>query len=106
MEGGVFIAMNRFQVVRGSEEAFEAIWKARDSRLEQVPGFVEFKLLKGPEGAEATLYASHTVWASKDAFVAWTKSEHFRAAHRNAGDNAALYLGPPQFEGFEPVDGA
>ena len=47
------------------------------------------------------LYASHTVWESKDAFVAWTQSEHFRAAHRNAGDNRPLYLGHPEFEGFE-----
>ncbi len=35
------------------------------------------------------------------AFEAWTKSEAFRAAHQRAGDNKPLYLGPPQFEGFE-----
>jgi heme-degrading monooxygenase HmoA len=34
-------------------------------------------------------------------FEAWTKSEAFRAAHHNAGDNKPLYLGHPQFEGFE-----
>jgi hypothetical protein len=28
-----------------------------------------------------TLYASHTVWESRAAFEAWTKSEAFRAAH-------------------------
>ena len=30
-----------------------------------------------------------------------TKSEAFRAAHQRAGDNKPLYLGHPQFEGFE-----
>ena len=27
----MFIAMNRFKVKKGSEEAFENIWKGRDS---------------------------------------------------------------------------
>jgi heme-degrading monooxygenase HmoA len=66
-----------------------------------VPGFVEFHLLRGPEVEDHTLYASHTVWQSRAAFEAWTTSEAFRAAHRRAGDNKPLYLGPPQFEGFE-----
>jgi hypothetical protein len=34
-------------------------------------------------------------------FEAWTKSEAFRAAHRGAGQNKPLYLGHPEFEGFE-----
>jgi len=38
--------------------------------------------------------------------VAWTKSEQFRDAHRNAGENKPLYLGPPQFEGFSAVLGS
>jgi heme-degrading monooxygenase HmoA len=45
----MFIAMNRFRVVKGSEEAFENVWLSRDSHLDTVPGFVEFRLLKGPE---------------------------------------------------------
>ena len=57
----MFIAMNRFRVRRGSEEAFENVWQNRDSYLHRVPGFVEFHLLKGPEAEDHTLYASHTV---------------------------------------------
>jgi hypothetical protein len=45
----MFIAMNRFRVKRGAEDAFEKVWLSRDSYLERVPGFVEFHLLKGPE---------------------------------------------------------
>ena len=52
------------------------------------------------------LYASHTIWASKDDFIGWTKSEHFSNAHKNAGSNKGLYAGHPQFEGFEAVEGA
>jgi len=97
----VFIAMNRFRVTKGSEEAFEKVWLSRDSHLDKVPGFVEFHLLKGPEAEDHTLYASHTVWENRIVFEAWTKSEAFRAAHHRAGDNKPLYIGHPQFEGFE-----
>ncbi|MCT7375286.1 antibiotic biosynthesis monooxygenase family protein [Chelativorans salis] len=104
----MFIAMNRFMVVEGSEEAFEEVWKNRDSSLKEMPGFVEFRLLRGPSNAEEgyTLYASHTIWRSREDFVAWTKSENFRDAHKNAGQNKGLYKGPPVFEGFSVVEGA
>ena len=97
----MFIAMNRFQVKLGSEAAFETVWRTRESYLGSMAGFVEFHLLKGPVLEDHTLYASHTVWANYAAFEAWTKSEAFRAAHHKAGDNKPLYLGHPQFEGFE-----
>lgn len=102
----MYIAMNRFQVAKGREDDFEQVWKNRDSHLSDVPGFVDFKLLRGPETKEHTLYASHSIWQSKEAFTAWTKSEQFRKAHRDAGSTDGLYLGPPQFEGFTPVEGA
>ena len=76
----MYIAMNRFRIVRGQEDAFEGVWKSRETHLDNVPGFNEFRLLKGPERDDHTLYASHTIWASEAAFVAWTKSEAFRAA--------------------------
>src|ERR1700755_1235276 len=100
----MFIAMNRFQVIRGSEAAFENVCLSRASHLDKVPGFVEFHLLRGPQTEDHTLYASHTVWKNRATFEAWTKSEAFRAAHPRAGDNKPLYLGHPQFEGFETVE--
>ncbi|WP_431268866.1 antibiotic biosynthesis monooxygenase family protein [Dankookia sp. P2] len=99
----MFIAMNRFKVAPGAEAEFETLWKSRDSQLHTVPGFVEFHLLKGPAKDGHVLYASHTTWVSRADFEAWTKSEAFRMAHRNAGTTKPLYLGPPGFEGFEPV---
>jgi heme-degrading monooxygenase HmoA len=99
----MYIAMNRFKVAKGLEEEFETVWSSRDRRLGEVPGFVQFKLLKGPAQEDHTLFASHTIWQSYDDFVAWTKSQNFRDAHANAGNTKATYLGPPQFEGFEVV---
>ena len=101
----MYIAMNRFQVARGQEQAFEDLWTSRDTFLAGVPGFVEFHLLRGPEAEDHTLFSSHTVWSSRADFEAWTKSEAFRQAHKDAGASPtrSLYLGPPRFEGFEVV---
>jgi heme-degrading monooxygenase HmoA len=99
----MFIAMNRFRVRLGKEERFQRIWTERDTHLNGVPGFVEFHLLRGPTGEDETLFASHTIWASRAAFEDWTRSQAFRDAHRSAGDHIGLYLGHPQFEGFEVV---
>tara|TARA_B100000513_G_scaffold184326_1_gene104831 strand:- start:43 stop:351 length:309 start_codon:yes stop_codon:yes gene_type:complete len=102
----MYIAMNRFKIAPGREEDFETVWKTRDRHLDEVPGFVEFHLLKGPSHEDHTLYASHTIWRSEADFLAWTKSENFRKAHANAGNTKGIYLGHPQFEGFEAVIGA
>ena len=99
----MYIAMNRFQVALGNEDAFQAVWTSRDTFLAGVPGFVEFHLLRGPTLEDHTLFSSHTVWRSHADFEAWTRSEAFRNAHRNAGDNKPLYIGHPRFEGFEVV---
>lgn len=104
----MFYAMNRFRIAIGHEEAFEAVWKNRDSSLSEVPGFIEFRLLRGDSVPEEgyTLFVSSSTWKDRDAFIGWTKSENFRAAHKSAGDNRAMYLGPPKFEGFSVVEGA
>ncbi len=99
----MFIAMNRFQVLPDQTTAFETVWSSRDTFLSDVPGFVEFHLLRGPVAEDHVLYASHTVWRSREDFEAWTKSEAFRKAHANAGNNKPLYLGHPRFEGFEVI---
>ena len=73
----MFIALNRFQIVKGREAEFENIWTERDSHLEGVPGFKDFE--------------------------DWTQSEAFRKAYANAGGSGDIYLGHPNFEGFESV---
>jgi len=99
----MFIAMNRFKIVLGKEKEFEDVWKNRDTHLKDVPGFKEFNLVKGDTNDEHTLYASHSIWNSKNDFINWTKSEAFRLAHKNSGQHKGLYLGHPNFEGFEVV---
>ena len=99
----MFIAMNRFLIAPGCEAEFIEVWRQRDSRLSEVPGFRSFNLLQGPGDAQATVFVSHSTWDCAASFEAWTRSEAFRAAHASAGQQRGLYLGPPQFEGFEAV---
>ena len=48
----MFIAMNRFRVKKGSEDAFEKVWLGRESYLDRVPGFLEFCLLYTSDAAD------------------------------------------------------
>ena len=95
--------MNRFKIVKGRETEFEKIWKNRDSHLESVEGFKEFNLVKGNSEDSFTLYASHSIWESENAFLNWTRSEEFRLAHKGAGKHSDIYIGHPVFEGFKVV---
>lgn len=99
----MYLAMNRFTVPVADAEAFEAMWLNRESQLQELPGFVAFHMLKGPEEDGNRLYASHTVWASEEDFRNWTRSEQFRASHQRAGETRKLYVGAPRFEGFTSI---
>ena len=99
----MYLTMNRFKVRPDQTEAFETLWMTRDSHLKSVPGFVSFHLMRGPDREDHVLYASHTAWESEAAFLDWTKSEAFRAAHKGAGGSRDLYLEPPELEIFETV---
>jgi heme-degrading monooxygenase HmoA len=99
----LYIAMNRFHIAAGFENGFEEVWRTRDSKLDEVPGFREFKMLRGPELDGGTLFISHSLWESREAFSAWTESDAFKAAHGKSRAPEGTYLGHPQFEGFEIV---
>ena len=100
----LYIAMNRFRIAAGFEDGFEEMWRTRDSKLSEVPGFQEFKMLRGAELEDGgTLFISHSVWESYGAFHKWTESDAFKAAHGKSRAPEGTYLGPPQFEGYEVV---
>jgi len=96
----MFVAMNNFKVVPGKEEDFEQIWKTRESHLKGVPGFVRFALLRADAAGE---YISHSTWADRDAFTAWTQSEAFTAGHRQGGSLMGVLEGPPAVKLYDAV---
>ena len=99
----MYIAMNRFKILKEKQEEFVSIWKNRETHLNNVNGFIKFNLIKGIEEESYVVYASHSTWKSELEFRDWTKSEHFRNAHKNAGNNRHLYVDHPVFEGFEVI---
>lgn len=100
----MYIAMNRFSIAAGFEDGFEEMWRTRDSKLDSVPGFEEFKMLRGPElEGGGTLFISHSVWDSYESFKIWTESDAFKAAHGKSRAPEGTYLGHPKFEGFQVV---
>lgn len=98
-----YIAMNNFQVAAGQAEHFETRWQRRRSFLQDVPGFQQFQLLRGASQNGHVHYVSHSTWASKEAFEAWTQSESFVQAHRGEPLPKGMVLGPPRVELFEVV---
>lgn len=101
----MYIAMNRFSIVKGNELEFTNRWKNRQTHLKEFDGFIEFKLLRcdTTENDATTLFATHTVWKTKADFINWTKSEQFRDSHKTAGTGKLLMTGAPKFEGFDTI---
>ena len=99
----MYIAMNRFKVLKDCTSDFESTWLNREIHLHKVPGFISFHLLKGPEREDHVLYSSHVMWRSFADFENWRRSEAFRRAHSGAGDSKTVTLGHPEFEGFTVI---
>ena len=98
-----FIATNRFKIAAGRESDCEKIWKNRETHLNNVQGFQNFNLLRGKTNENFTLFISHSTWDSKADFENWKKSDAFRKAHSGSGQHQGIYLGHPEFEGFEVI---
>lgn len=99
----MYIAMNNFRVNPDKSAEFEDAWRKRESYLADVPGFVSFHLLRGPNEEGTQWYASHTVWENEQAFTAWTQSEAFRKAHAQARLTDVMQ-GPPQLRCWTSVE--
>ena len=99
----MYVAMNRFRIRVGREADFEKLWRERETYLDEVPGFVDFHLLRGPGNDEQTLYISYSTWESQGAFDGWRNSEAFRKAHATARSPEGTLLGHPEIETFDVV---
>src|SRR5690606_8363737 len=102
----MFIAMNRFQVKKGHEDAFQKVWAERQSYLGQVEGFVRFHLLRsagmGPEAPHCE-FVSYSQWTDRKAFEGWLHGDFSKKAHSSSSGTREMLAGPPQFTGYEAV---
>jgi len=100
----MYVAMNHFRIAAGRGEEFEARWRDRATFLDQVPGFIQFHLVRGQDYEDGShRYASHVIWEDEKSFVDWTNSDAFRQAHGSARMPEGMMVGPPQFMGWQSV---
>ena len=101
------LAVNRLAARNDRSAELEGVRRTRGPRLAGVPGFVDFNLSKGPtdDASGHTLCPSRTVRETRGHFEDRRRSEHFGAAHLNAGRTSGMYGAHPRFDGFEPVEG-
>ena len=99
----MFIAMNRFRVIKGCEADFEHVWLSRDTHLDKVPGFTEFHLLKGTGvGGPHTLRIAHGVAEPRRLRSMDPVGSVPRRACKGRRQQAALSR-PPAIRGFRDV---
>ena len=100
----MYIAMNHFHIAAGRGEEFEQLWRERETYLSEVPGFLQFHLVRGKSDDDGThRYASHSTWESHEAFLAWTHSDAFKKAHAQRRMPEGVLLGHPRFQGWETI---
>jgi heme-degrading monooxygenase HmoA len=95
----MFVAMNQFTINEGRGDEFEEQWRTRESYLQGFDGFVHFALLKGDDPGD---YVSHTIWRSREDFIAWTQSDAFRKAHSQRSAEG-VHAGHPRARFYDAV---
>jgi hypothetical protein len=84
------------RVMRPREEAIRAIQMI----------IIIIKVCKGffpnarSDCSTPTMYVSHSVWESEEAFIRWAESDAFRKAHRQSSAPKGTYLNHPALETF------
>jgi len=79
----VFVVMNRIPVSPEFQEAFEERFRSRAREVDRMPGFVRNWVLRPVDPEDP--YVVVTVWESREAFEAWTRSEAFQRGHARSG---------------------
>ncbi len=99
----MFVTMNRFTIAPEHWEDFENRFKQRAGLVDGEPGFIRNAVLR-PQQNTSDQHIVMTLWESRQAFEAWTKSESFRQAHVKAGQTPkAWFSGPTKLEIFDAV---
>lgn len=102
-ESLMFVTMNRFSIEPQYWNDFEDRFRQRAGLIDKEPGFIRNAVLR-PEKGFSEQHIVMTLWESREAFEAWTKSDSFRQAHAKAGQTPKeWYAGPNKLEIFESV---
>ena len=109
LDGDAFIAMNKFSVLPGREDAFEARFAARESSLSSFAGFGGFMLLRRDDKADdGFTHSTWSVWKDKASFEAWKSSEK-KPQPSGAAAPPSIFARPPvptYYEGILVLESA
>lgn len=86
----VFVSMNRFTVAEGKEQAFEQMWAKRESKLQELPGFRFFQIMRRDQTPDDDVnYISMACWDNRAAFDNWRDGDAFKKAHGGSAKKEA-----------------
>ncbi|WP_203364279.1 antibiotic biosynthesis monooxygenase [Bacillus sp. REN10] len=88
----MFVVTNAIHVQVGYGEELLKGFKERKG-IEQSPGFIRMEILRTEGLEEYEEYRVCTTWKNKEAFLGWTKSEAFRAAHHAKREKKDYVIG-------------
>lgn len=86
------VVMNNFWIEPTYEDQFEAAFANGMKHVENVPGLIDYDLLKGDfdEGTQSFQYRSLMVWESPEHSKKWLQSVSFQLAHSYHVPNEAF----------------
>lgn len=96
-----FVVMNNIPVTDDNKPVFEDRFRNRSRKIEKMPGFVAFRLLKPLKG---NTYVVLTQWESKKDYELWTESEQFKKAHDNRMRKPAYFGDRPFLHTYNLID--
>lgn len=98
----MYVTMNRFKIKPQYADDYVKVWQDAQVRTQDVDGFLEFKFFRlDAKTDDYVLFSSYALWESKEKFLAWTQSEHFKKSHRTGENNRDMYLEKPHLECFD-----
>ncbi|MEE4448611.1 antibiotic biosynthesis monooxygenase family protein [Serratia sp. C2(1)] len=102
----MYVTMNRFKIKPEYADDYLKVWERVQSKLQvsDVAGFMEFKFFRMDSSKkEYVLFSSYAEWESKEKFMDWVHSEHFKNVHKTSGGNRHMYIDHPKLECFEVI---
>lgn len=98
----MIVVNNRIPVNPDHAEAFEQAFADRAARVDGMPGFVSFQILKPTKAGDP--YVVQTFWESQEHFEAWTTSDAFKQGHARSGTlPEGTFLGHPTLEVYDVI---
>lgn len=97
----MFVAISRFTLAKGMNEAVDAAFRNRPHLVDQAPGFVRMSVMKPVDRVHE--YWLVTYWQQESDFRAWHRSEAYHASHSGIPGGLKLLPGSTEISYFEVI---